>query len=84
MGKKSQATKKWILDTLKEKTTWLGLFGILTAFALLPFDESTTMYLATILSSLGGLIGYLCTVKEKPAKRRVSKRHCARFDDSTC
>lgn len=75
-----------MVATLKQKTTWLGLLGILTAFSLLPFDDTTSMYVATILSSLGGMVGVLLTCgcgKKSSKKKKGSKGPLlAKFDDS--
>lgn len=85
--------KKWCCNRLREKSTWLGILGILTAFCILPFDESTTGYVATFLGSLGGLIGVLWQEKDKTqtsnakkktsaSKKKSGKPKVVTFDDS--
>lgn len=58
---------------MREKTTWLGIVGILTAFAILPFDEQVSGYIATFLTSFGGLIGILWQEKPKGKKDKKKK-----------
>lgn len=89
-GKKWAIVKKWCCNRLKEKSTWLAVIGILTAFCICPFDEITTGYVATFLGSLGSLIGILWQDKERKrnANKKVVKKktkceeNIVRYDDS--
>lgn len=64
--------KRWLISRLCERTTWLGIIGVLTSFAILPFDEQVSGYIATILTSIGGLIAILWD--EDAAGKRARRR----------
>lgn len=65
----------WFFNRIGEKTTWLGVLGILAAYYFTQLDETTCTYIATILSSLGGLIGIIWKESCK-GKKCASKKKC--------
>lgn len=79
-GKGCGCFKRWLISRLCERTTWLGIIGVLTSFAILPFDEQVSGYVATILTSIGGLIAILWD--EDAAGRRARRRMVDGGDES--